>query len=409
MGRAYVFTAGIGNDFVISKPKPKIKQLTLTPAATPAASVTRPYAFNYEDYRPENPFSFCIDWRTWSWLHFINRNKVAVLTLLLILTAGISSQAVAPYWYTHLFSRVSSFARNVSQPPITIDGKAIAKNALTLELPAGQAINKIHSIISQPVTVTVGDNPAITVNSATINSWIQVAENNTKTEDLIEVDTTTLSNSINQLVNQYVVAPVNSVVADEAGTPVTILPGTNGAQLASPNALASQISSGAKNLLSGKGLQFSALLVPAPSQVSPLASFGKLLDVNVTTKRMYAFDNGQLANTFLVTAGAPATPTPIGEFHIWEKLPVQNMSGYNPNGTKYYQPNVPWINYFDHSGDAVHGNYWRPANYFGNINSSHGCVGLQITPQIASADGLVSPAEWVYEWAPIGTTVITHV
>ena len=112
---------------------------------------------------------------------------------------------------------------------------------------------------------------------------------------------------------------------------------------------------------------------------------------------MYAFDNGQLVNTFLVTAGAPATPTPIGEFHIWEKLPVQTMSGLNPDGTKYSQPNVPWINYFDHSGDAVHGNYWRPASYFGNINSSHGCVGVQ-----------VPEAEWIYNWAPIGTTVITH-
>jgi lipoprotein-anchoring transpeptidase ErfK/SrfK len=112
---------------------------------------------------------------------------------------------------------------------------------------------------------------------------------------------------------------------------------------------------------------------------------------------MYAYANGQLANTFLVTAGAPATPTPIGEFHIWEKVAVQNMSGYNPDGSKYSQPSVPWINYFDHSGDAVHGNYWRPASYFGSINSSHGCVGVQ-----------VPEAEWIYNWAPIGTTVITH-
>jgi lipoprotein-anchoring transpeptidase ErfK/SrfK len=111
---------------------------------------------------------------------------------------------------------------------------------------------------------------------------------------------------------------------------------------------------------------------------------------------MYAYQNGQLVNTFLVTAGAPATPTPIGQFKIFAKYPVQNMTGYNTNGTTYYQPNVQWVNYF-YQADAVHGNYWRPLSYFGNINSSHGCVGV-----------VNSDAEWIYNWAPIGTTVIVH-
>jgi lipoprotein-anchoring transpeptidase ErfK/SrfK len=107
---------------------------------------------------------------------------------------------------------------------------------------------------------------------------------------------------------------------------------------------------------------------------------------------LYAYQNGQLVNTFLITAGAPATPTPIGEFHIWDKVALQTMTGPG-----YVQPRVPWINYFDHSGDAVHGNYWRPSSVFGNVNTSHGCVGVQ-----------VDQAEWIYNWAPIGTTVITH-
>jgi lipoprotein-anchoring transpeptidase ErfK/SrfK len=72
------------------------------------------------------------------------------------------------------------------------------------------------------------------------------------------------------------------------------------------------------------------------------------------------------------------------------------MTGYNTNGTTYYQPNVQWVNYF-YQADAVHGNYWRPLSYFGNINSSHGCVGV-----------VNSDAEWIYNWAPIGTTVIVH-
>ena len=59
-------------------------------------------------------------------------------------------------------------------------------------------------------------------------------------------------------------------------------------------------------------------------------------------------------------------------------------------------PDVKWINYF-YRDYAIHGNYWRPLSYFGNINSSHGCVGLEDTE-----------AEWIYSWAPIGTPVIVH-
>ena len=52
---------------------------------------------------------------------------------------------------------------------------------------------------------------------------------------------------------------------------------------------------------------------------------------------------------------------------------------------------------FFHGGYAIHGNYWRPASYFGNINSSHGCIGIN-----------VDDAAWIYDWAPIGTSIITH-
>jgi lipoprotein-anchoring transpeptidase ErfK/SrfK len=107
---------------------------------------------------------------------------------------------------------------------------------------------------------------------------------------------------------------------------------------------------------------------------------------------MYAYQYGSVVNTFLVTSGKHSTPTPLGQFYIWEKLRSQTMIGPD-----YVQPNVPWVSYFDHSGDAIHGNYWQPSGVFGNTNTSHGCVGVQ-----------GSEAEWVYNWAPIGTPVLVH-
>ena len=179
MGRAYAFSAGIGNDFVI--PKAKFRP-SLAPVVTPAVTATAsPSAtISYENFRQPARADFHINWRTWHWLNFIERHKLIILTLLLIITVGVSSQVAAPYWYDHLYSRVSALAKNISQP-VTIDGKAVAKSALTLELPASQLTKKLHAIVSQPIQLTVGSNPAVTISSTTINSWLQVAENNAKT------------------------------------------------------------------------------------------------------------------------------------------------------------------------------------------------------------------------------------
>ncbi|MEK7059829.1 MAG: L,D-transpeptidase, partial [Patescibacteria group bacterium] len=81
---------------------------------------------------------------------------------------------------------------------------------------------------------------------------------------------------------------------------------------------------------------------------------------------------------------------------IYAKHAQQDMRGNNVDGSRYFQPHVRWINYF-YKDYAIHGNYWRPLSYFGNINSSHGCVSL--------VDG---EAEWIYAWASIGTPVIVH-
>jgi lipoprotein-anchoring transpeptidase ErfK/SrfK len=110
---------------------------------------------------------------------------------------------------------------------------------------------------------------------------------------------------------------------------------------------------------------------------------------------MYLYDKGQFTRQYPISAGAPITPTPIGQFKVYSKIPLQDMKGNNPDGSKYLQPNVRWISYFKAGGYAVHGNYWRPASVFGAVNTSHGCVSL---PE----------DQVVYDWTTIGTTVIVH-
>jgi lipoprotein-anchoring transpeptidase ErfK/SrfK len=74
------------------------------------------------------------------------------------------------------------------------------------------------------------------------------------------------------------------------------------------------------------------------------------------------------------------------------------MSGGRGGPEEYYVPNVPWCLFFIGRTYAIHGNYWKPEEYFGDdptYTGSHGCVGL-----------IPDQAKQVYEWTPVGTFVV---
>jgi lipoprotein-anchoring transpeptidase ErfK/SrfK len=207
-----------------------------------------------------------------------------------------------------------------------------------------------------------------------------------------------ITESLTAMANKYAVTPVDQVtVVHEDGIPTVIMNGKNGIRLTNPSSLKEQANLVAKTLMDSKGISFNTPLETVPFQALTAEAYDKLIEVNVNTKILYAYEKGQLVKTFPISAGAPKTPTPIGQFKIFSKMPVQDMKGFNADGSKYFQPNVRWISYFLPGGYGIHGNYWRPASWFGNINSSHGCVSL---PD--------AQAKWVYDFAPVGTTIINH-
>jgi peptidoglycan hydrolase-like protein with peptidoglycan-binding domain len=71
--------------------------------------------------------------------------------------------------------------------------------------------------------------------------------------------------------------------------------------------------------------------------------------------------------------GVPGAETQQGAFPIYERFTSTTMSGTNPDGSKYSDPGVPWVNYFN-GGDAVHG-FPRPGYGY---PQSNGCVELPI-------------------------------
>lgn len=371
----------VGNEFGLASPhrpltQPVVQPQLVLPPIVPAMPVVPITASR------QHPLSQLFE--------AAHRHSLSVFALLFLLVGTAGIQVGASYWSAHILDGLKPASTTIKLPTSKIAG-------LNITVPASQLPTRLASITGQPASLTVGSQ-TVAISPNTIKSWVQVTASTDKSQDYLSVKTASITSSLQSIANQFVKAPVNQVTATYAdGSTSVIAPGVNGVALSDPGGLKTQAAAIAKTLMNGNGLQFNA---PTTSQafadITP-ASFDKSLDVNVTTHVMVARQGNQIVNTFLVTAGAPDTPTPIGTFHIWEKLPLQTMTGFNPNGTKYVQPNVPWINYFDHSGDAVHGNYWRPASVFGSVNTSHGCVGVQ-----------VADAEWIYNWAPIGTTVITH-
>jgi len=313
--------------------------------------------------------------------------RLALITLL-VLAVGVAGIVVGgQYWSKHVLAQ--------AQPLVTENPTKPTIAGLNLTVPAAQLDSRVQTITGQPATLTVGTQ-TVPISPATIKSWLQITTNKTKTQDYIRIKSGAMETSLNQLAGQFVKTPINAVTVPEDGVNRVVVGGRNGTSLTDPNDLKNQADLTAKTVMNGTGLKFStSLQTQAFQSVTPTA-FGKLLVADVSTKKMWAFQDGQQVNSWLISAGKPSTPTPLGQFHVYAKYTVQDMRGFNPDGSPYFQPAVPWVDYFS-GGSAVHGVYWHPLSWFGVNNSSHGCVGLP-----------VDEAHWVYDWAPIGTTVIVH-
>lgn len=114
---------------------------------------------------------------------------------------------------------------------------------------------------------------------------------------------------------------------------------------------------------------------------------GKQIIVVISSQRAYAFENEALAHPeFIVATGVANFPTVTGTYQIERKYEKTDMSGPG-----YYISDVPWTMYF-YQGYGLHGAPWN--NNLGKPGS-HGCVNMS-----------VEEAKWLYDWTPLGTSVL---
>ena len=370
-------TSYVGNEFIMPRPA-RLQPAAAMPATAPSAVPPVLEGLNLEvestSERAVQPWS--------TGLELIHRYSVGTFALLFLMVGAGSIQVGKAYWPS------PSLAVN------NVKASVQTSNSQQLVIVSAQLESTMKRLSNQSINLSVAGKE-VKASPEMVTSWLRAETDKKSGISTITIDQAAINKSLTEIATPHVKAPLNQVsVTKSDGTTKVIAEGRNGTKLGDINPLVSQIS---PNLLSAKGAQLTLPIETLPfASVTP-AAFDKLIEVDVVSKQMWLYEKGQIVKTYPISAGAPVTPTPLGQHKIYTKLSVQDMRGYNADGSQYFQPKVKWIMYFLSGGYGIHGNYWRPQSWFGAVNSSHGCVSLPDWQ-----------AKEVYDWAPVGTTVITH-
>lgn len=131
----------------------------------------------------------------------------------------------------------------------------------------------------------------------------------------------------------------------------------------------------------------------------------KRIIVSLGAQTLWAVDGDHVVLKTLVTTGNPQLPTPLGIYHVMEKIhPFEFISPWPEGSPYYYAPSwVQWALLFRTGGYFLHDAPWRsvfgpgsngPGTPGTNYGGSHGCVNMP-------ADA----AHFLYDWTPVGTEV----
>lgn len=112
----------------------------------------------------------------------------------------------------------------------------------------------------------------------------------------------------------------------------------------------------------------------------------KRIVVDLSDHKFYAYKDGRLVRSGLISGGTKDRRTVTGNFRIYHK------KGYECYSSKFPRPtggaHMPYCQFF-YKGFAIHGHRQVP-----RYHASHGCVRMGLRDSI-----------WLYDFAPIGTPV----
>jgi lipoprotein-anchoring transpeptidase ErfK/SrfK len=111
------------------------------------------------------------------------------------------------------------------------------------------------------------------------------------------------------------------------------------------------------------------------------------IEVDLQSGRLHAHEGDTTALDAAVTLGTPRHPVEAGEYYV--KAKERRVNGHvGPDAFT-----VPWLLRLD-NGSTIHGRYWKKR--MGHV-MMHDAITLRN-----------DDAEWLYNWAAVGTPVIVH-
>lgn len=290
-----------------------------------------------------------------------------------------------------------SFAQSATsvKVPVTISSTDPAISWTT----AQQAAQQVNERLRNSYVVSNGAQRKFYVPKAVIASWIKVTGDADTGTMKLSVDQKAASAYLNKaLVDQLTQPKQNEtiLVTPTGQKLVTETAGYNGVTVTNVTNAVNQIIAGVQNNTSvnttveTKIDQYTTDKKQVPSNFD-VPNGDPWLKIDLSTQQVFAYRGTTLVNTFPVSTGKNEDnrQTPDGTFYVYLKPQTQTM-----RGPGYVTPNVKWISYFN-EGRAFHAAPWNLSGIASGTPKSHGCVNM--TP---------ADAEWVYNFAPIGTKVV---
>lgn len=155
-------------------------------------------------------------------------------------------------------------------------------------------------------------------------------------------------------------------------------------------------------LVSGGYVYAAWVFLPREGEILPWELAPRTIEVHVdtSTQTLGVWYGDRLVYIAGVTTGKPGYETPLGRWQIewWGRIEneIMDSTPFNyPRAEQYRVENVLFTQYFTGEGHALHLNYWRPPDWFGEVASSHGCVGLYL-----------HDAQWLWFAGYVGMPVV---
>lgn len=262
---------------------------------------------------------------------------------------------------------------------------------------ANRAADNANAMMGTQLSVSNTRAKTLSFDHATIVSWLDIQSD----EDKGTIDVSVNADAVKSYMSEHLSAELNQAVVtqkeivDNTGAVLWLISqGVDGVEVTQSDDVAQKVVD-ALQTHQDASIEASVSVTdhPVSRTVQPIR-----IVVNKSQQLVYVYRDSVLLKVFEVCTGATGVyPTNNGTFQIYLRRAIQDMTGFNSDGSRYFSPGVQWISYFD-GGISFHAAPWNvdegiphgyPARY-----GSHGCVGMY--PE---------DAQWLFDNCPVGSVV----